>query len=147
MSQVSSSQPMSTSSVSSPSRRAVTRALWTLQIVCALIFLGVGFMKLTAPAEALLAQMPLPLPLFFIRFIAVCEVAGGLGLVLPALTRIRRELTPLAAGALAIEMIGAAGYTLLGGGGASAVFPLILGLLCATIAYGRRSFFAAVKRA
>jgi len=115
-----------------------------MQIVCALIFLGVGSMKLIAPAEVLLAQMPLKLPILFIRFIAVCEVAGALGLVLPGLTRIRRELTPLAAGALAMEMVGATVYTLLGGGGASAVLPLMVGLLCVAIAYGRRSFFAAI---
>jgi hypothetical protein len=144
MSQVSSSQPMSTSSISPKYRRVATATLWTMQIVCALIFLGVGSMKLMAPAEVLLAQMPLKLPILFIRFIAVCEVAGALGLVLPVLTRIRRELTPLAAGALAIEMVGATGYTLLGGGGASAAFPLMIGLLCAAIAYGRRSFFAAI---
>ncbi len=144
MSQVSSSQPMSTSSVSPTYRRAATATLWTMQIVCALIFLGVGSMKLIAPAEVLLAQMPLKLPILFIRFIAVCEVAGALGLVLPGLTRIRRELTPLAAGALAMEMVGATVYTLLGGGGASAVLPLMVGLLCVAIAYGRRSFFAAI---
>lgn len=144
MSQVSNSQPMSTSSVSPKYRSAATATLWTMQVLCALIFLGVGSMKLLAPAEVLLAQMPLKLPILFIRFIAVCEVAGALGLVLPGLTRIRRELTPLAAGALAIEMVGATGYTLLGGGGASAVLPLMVGLLCAAIAYGRRSFFAAI---
>jgi uncharacterized membrane protein YphA (DoxX/SURF4 family) len=142
MSQVSSSQLMSTSNVSPTYRRAATATLWAMQIVCALLFLGVGSMKLMAPAGVLLAQMPLPLPILFIRFIAVCEVAGALGIVLPGLTRIRRELTPLAAGALALEMMGATGYTVLGGGGASAVVPLLIGLICAAIAYGRRSFFA-----
>lgn len=59
MSQVSSSQPTSTSSISPKYRKAATATLWSMQVVCALIFLGVGSMKLIAPDEVLLAQMPL----------------------------------------------------------------------------------------
>jgi hypothetical protein len=38
-------------------------------------------------------------------------------------------------------------YTLLGGGGATALVPLVVGILCATIAYGRRSFLLARRGA
>lgn len=142
MSQVLNSQQVSTGSISPKSRRLATATLWTIQVLLALIFLLVGSMKLIVPVEVLLAQMPLPLPGLFVRFIGCCEVAWALGLVLPALTRIRRELTPLAGWALALEMVVATVYTLLGGGGVSALFPLVVGLLCAAVAYGRRSYFA-----
>jgi hypothetical protein len=99
-------------------------------------------MKLIVPVEVMVAQVPLKLSGMFIHFIGGCEVAGALGLVLPGLTRIRRELTPLAAWALVMEMVGATVYTLLGGGGAGALFPLLVGLFCAAVAHGRRSSFA-----
>lgn len=142
MSQVLTSQQVSTTTGSSPKYRRLTIAtLWTVQALLAFLFLFAGGMKLIVPVEVMMAQMPLKLSGLFIHFIGVCEVAGALGLVLPALTRIRRELTLLAAWALAIEMVGAAVYTLLGGGGASALVPLVVGLLCAAVAYGRRSYF------
>lgn len=138
------SQLVSINSISSTSRKLTTVTLWTIQVLLALLFLFAGSMKLIMPVEMMAAQMPLKLSGLFIHFIGVCEVAGALGLVLPGLTRIRRELTPLAAWALAIEMVGAVAYTLLGGGGTNAVFPLVVGLLCAAVAYSRRSYFARV---
>lgn len=136
------SQLMSVNSTSSTSRKLTIVTLWTVQILVALLFLFAGGMKLIVPVEAMVAQMPLKVSGAFIHFIGVCEVAGALGLVLPGLTRIWRFLTPLAAAALAVEMVGAVIYTLLGGGGASAAMPLVVGLLCATIAYSRRAYFA-----
>ena len=53
------------------------RALWIAQGLLAVFFLFVGFMKLTAPAEVLATQFPLPAE--FIRFIGVCEMLGALG--------------------------------------------------------------------
>lgn len=142
MSQVLSSPQTSTNNVSRKQRRAMSIILWTVQAILAILFLLVGGMKLIVPVAALLAQMPIQIPGLFVRFIGICEVAGALGLILPGLTRIRRELTPLAAWALALEMVVATIYTLLGGEGATALMPAILGLLCAAVAYGRRSYFA-----
>jgi DoxX-like family len=144
MSQVMSKQQESTSSTSLKYQRVMSVTFWTMQAMVAILFLLVGGMKLIVPVEVLVAQMPIKLPGLFVRFIGICEVAGALGLILPGLTRIRRELTPLAAWALALEMGVAAVYTLIGGGGATALFPLVLGLLCAALAYGRRSYAAKV---
>lgn len=142
MSQVMSKQQESISSTSLKYQRVMSVTFWTMQAVLAVLFLLMGSMKLIVPVEVLLAQMPIQLPGVFVRFIGICEVAGALGLILPGLTRIRRELTPLAAWALALEMVVATGYTLLGGGGATALMPVVVGLLCAVIGYGRRSYFA-----
>lgn len=139
MSQVLSSQlVMRSSSESKYQRRIVTATLWTVQVLLALIFLFAGSMKLILPIEMLTAQMPLPG--LFVRFIGIAEVAGALGLILPGLLRIRRGLTPLAACGLVIIMIGAVVVTLAIGGGASALVPLVVGLLAMAVAYGRRSW-------
>ena len=70
----------------------MTYALWSVQGLLTLLFLFAGGMKLVLPLEALTAQMPLPG--LFVRFIGVAEVLGALGLILPALLRIRPGLTP-----------------------------------------------------
>ena len=129
-------------SASSLSHRKLilTSALWIIQGVLALLFLFAGSIKLIMPIEMLTAQMALPLPGLFLRFIGTAEVAGAIGLILPGLLRIRPILTPLAACGLVIIMIGATVVTLAGGEGVSALVPLMVGLLCTCVAYGRRSW-------
>ncbi len=80
----------------------MTYALWVIQGLLALLFLFAGGMKLILPVEEMTKQMPVPLPGLFLRFIAVVEVLGALGLILPGLLRIRPGLTPLAATRLVI---------------------------------------------
>ncbi len=109
--------------------------LWIVQALLALVFLSSGGMKLVMPLEAL--KGPVPLPGLFMRFIGVCEVLGGIGLILPPLLQIRPRLTPLAAAGLVIIMIGATVVTLAGGAVAVAIIPVVTGLLCAFVAYGR----------
>ena len=115
----------------------MTYALWFVQALLALVFLFAGGMKLVVPVEEMTAQMPLPLPGLFLQFIGVAEVLGALGLILPGLLRIRPGLTPLAAAGLVIIMIGATALTLAGGDVGPALIPLVVGLLCAFVAYGR----------
>jgi len=112
-------------------------ALWIVQALLALLFLFAGGMKLVTPVEEMMKQMPLPLPGWFVLFTGVVEVLGAIGLILPWLLRIRPGLTPLAAAGLAIVMIGATVYTVAAGEVASAPMPIVAGLLCAFVAYGR----------
>lgn len=116
------------------SRRA-NATLWTIQGLLAALFLFAGGMKLVMPIAVLAQQSQLPGA--FMKFIGVCEVLGALGLIVPALTKIREELTPLAAAGLVIIMIGATSVTLLQGLGAAAVVPAVVGVLAATVARGR----------
>ena len=115
--------------------RIMSRALWTVQVLLALVFLFAGGMKLALPIEALTQQMPLPG--LFVRFLGVCEVCGAAGLILPGLFRIYRGLLPLAAGGLVIIMIGATVLTAIWTGVLPALMPLVVGLLAAFVAYGR----------
>ena len=64
----------------------MNRALWIVQGLLAALFLFGGTVKLMIPIEEMTAQMPLPGP--FIQFIAIAEVLGGLGLILPWALRI-----------------------------------------------------------
>ena len=114
-------------------KRNVT--LWVIQGLLAALFLFAGSMKLILPIEAMAG--PVDLPGWFLRFIGVVETLGAVGLVLPWLLKIRPKLTPLAASGLVIVMIGATLVTLIGGMGAAAVVPLVVGALAAWVAYGR----------
>jgi hypothetical protein len=110
-------------------------ALWIMQALLALFFLFAGGMKLVVPLEVLVEQIPLPG--LIVRFIGVVEVLGAIGLILPALLRIRPSLTTLAAAGLALEMIVATGFTLANFGVAQVVLPVVVGVVSAFVAYGR----------
>jgi hypothetical protein len=111
------------------------RTLWTVQGLLAGLFLFAGGVKLVVPVEAIAAATGLPG--WFLRFIGLAEVLGGAGLVLPGLLRIRPGLTPLAATGLTIIMAGAVAITVMGGAIAPALFPGTVGVLAATVCYGR----------
>ena len=110
--------------------------LWTIQGVLAAVFLYAGGFKLALPLADLAKVSPLPAP--FLKFVAVCEVAGAIGLILPGILKVRTGLTPLAAAGLVIIMIGATVLTVATQGVAPAVLPFVVGILAATVAYGRR---------
>lgn len=110
-------------------------ALWILQALLAALFVFAGGMKLVMPIEEMTKDIALPG--LFLRFIGVAELLGGLGLVLPGLTGIRTMLTPLAAAGLTVIMIGAVVLVLSTAGFATALMPLVTGLLTAFVAYQR----------
>jgi len=110
--------------------------LWIIQGVLAALFLFAGVMKLIMPLQALAAASHLPG--VFMRFIAIAEILGAIGLILPGLLRIRPALTPLAALGLAIIMIGATIITILTATVAQALVPLVVGVLAMHVAYSRR---------
>ena len=114
----------------------MNRALWIVQILLGLFFaLASGFPKLLLPPDAL--ALPIPLPRPFLLFIGVAEVLGGLGLTLPGLLGIWPGLTLLAAAGLVLVTIGATVYQLAAGQIESVLFAVVVGLLCAFVAYGR----------
>ena len=113
----------------------MTYALWILQVLLGALFVFGGVVKLMMPIEELTQQVGMPG--WFLQFISVAEVLGGLGLILPGLLRIAPGLTPLAAACLVIIMIGAVVVTLASGAVAAALLPLVVGLLLVFVAYGR----------
>jgi uncharacterized membrane protein YphA (DoxX/SURF4 family) len=112
-------------------------ALWIVQGLLAGLFLFAGGLKLVMPIEEMLKQMPVPLPGWFLQVTGIFEMLGAIGVILPWLLRIRPGVTPLAAAGLVIVMIGATAYNLAAGDVATALITLVIGLLCAFVAYGR----------
>jgi uncharacterized membrane protein YphA (DoxX/SURF4 family) len=123
-----------TTSSSSPSRK-LNVTLWTVQVLLALLFIFAGSMKWLTPVSVLtqMSQMPGE----FIRFIGACEFLGGLGLLLPGITRIRPVLTPLAATGLVIIMTGATIITGIRGQVAPTVMTAVFAGLLVFVADGR----------
>jgi len=122
--------------------RKASLALWAAQSLLAIVFLFAGAFKLTAPWEVMASQMPVALPELFVRFIAVCEVLGALGLILPGLTRIGRALTPVAAAGLLVVMVGATTLTVATVDVPSATLPFVCGVLATAVVRGRASWLA-----
>lgn len=115
--------------------------LWIIQILLAVLFLFAGGTKLVLSMETMRSMSPpnaIVWSEWFIRLIGVCEVLGALGLVLPGLFRKQEYLTKLAAIGLTIIMIGAVVTTVMSLGAAAAIPTLIVGLLCAFVAYKRK---------
>ena len=91
---------MSTTTLTYPQPgRGIQIGLWAAQALIALVFIGSGFLKLSTPIAQLSANMPWTgqYPEGFVRFIGLVDLAGGLGILLPSLTRIVPRLTVLAA--------------------------------------------------
>jgi uncharacterized membrane protein YphA (DoxX/SURF4 family) len=120
-------------------------ALWITQVLLAAIFFATGMTKLTQPRLKLAAG-----PMSWaadvtddqFRALGLLEVAGALGLILPAATGIAPLLTPLAAVGLALTMVGAIVTHLREGEPERLAVPIILLALCLFVAVER---FAALS--
>ena len=115
-------------------------ALWIAQLLLAVAFGMAGSMKTFTPIDTLAQQMSwISDAPALVRFIGISELAGALGMILPALTRIKPSLTPLAAWGFVIIMILASIFH--GSRGEWSAIPanLVLGALAVFVAWGRTS--------
>lgn len=115
-------------------------ALWTAQLLVAAVFAFSAVTKGTWSKERLLANgqtgvAPVPLPL--LRGIALSELLGVLGLIVPWWTGIAPVLTPLAAAGLGVIMVGAATMHLRLKEPGTALQNLLLLTLCIFVVVGR----------
>jgi hypothetical protein len=115
--------------------RKIEALLWTGQALLAALFTFAGVAKLVMPGDALAAQSGMPGT--FLHFIAICELLGAAGLVLPGLLRVHTYLTPVAAVGLTVIMAGAVTTSAASAGVSAAVVPLIVGTITASIARSR----------
>ncbi|GDY28744.1 DoxX family protein [Gandjariella thermophila] len=114
--------------------------LWILQALLAAIFAVSGACKSVLPKERLVAMgqtgvAPFPLPL--VRFTAVCELFGVVGIILPWLTHTAAVLTPLAATGFAVVMVGAIGSHAYLKEPRSVVATTVILAMAVTVAIGR----------
>lgn len=124
-------------SVPRPRSKGLRVGLWIAQALLAFAFGAAGAMKLTTPYAELTAAdaWAREVPETLVRFIGTVEVAGAIGILLPALTRVKPFLTPLAAAGFVVVMILAGGLHM--SIGELPIANVILGALAAFVAWGR----------
>jgi hypothetical protein len=114
--------------------------LWILQTVLAAVFASSGGLKATQPKPRLLATGQTGVrdyPIGFIRFIAISELLGAIGLIAPRAAGTLPVLTPLAAIGLGIIMIGAARAHARLHEPRNVAINLVLLAMCIVVAAGR----------
>jgi uncharacterized membrane protein YphA (DoxX/SURF4 family) len=81
------------------SATALNIALWVAQLLLAIPYAMLGWMKATGDLAQLSQMMKwIPdFPVWFVRGLGVLEILGAIGLILPSLTRIQPRWTVIAA--------------------------------------------------
>ena len=111
--------------------------LWVLQVLLSAAFLAHGWLFLAPPPE-IAVKMNETLPHWFQLFLGIAEVAGGVGLILPGVTRILPWLVVWAAGGIMIVLASATGFHLMRGELSSAAITLLLLAIASFVAYMRQ---------
>lgn len=112
--------------------------LWVLQWLFGVYFVAIGILHFIVPEG-----MPGPMEWMYDLsdtlhvVVGIAEILGGLGLILPSITRIQPQLTVFAAAGLLLVMVGAVVFHIDRGEGASVVTNVFIGAVMAFIAYGR----------
>jgi hypothetical protein len=122
-----------------PTSKALNVALWSVQGLLALTFVGTGIWKLVTPISELAGKMPWmgQVSPGFLYLTAALDMLVGLGVLLPSLTRIKPRLASLGAlGGVAL-MTGAIVFHVQRGEAANTPFNFFLAALAAFVAWGR----------
>jgi uncharacterized membrane protein YphA (DoxX/SURF4 family) len=131
--------------VEQPIVRSASKAwqigLWAAQIVLAILYVMPGAMKTFMTPEAMatagIASAP-DIPLWLLRFIGISEIAGAIGMILPAATRILPFLTPLAAlGFVTIQVLAIGFHAIRGETGQTIALNLVYLALSLFVLWGR----------
>jgi uncharacterized membrane protein YphA (DoxX/SURF4 family) len=127
-----------------PAKQASTGlnlTLWIVQGLLALTFTGAGIWKLITPVPDLAAKMPWmgQVSPNFLYMTAVFDALGGVGILLPSLTRVRPAVAVLAALGCAALQISAIAFHFSRGEGANTPFNFVLVALSLFVAWGRWS--------
>ncbi|MET0795216.1 MAG: DoxX family protein [Polyangiaceae bacterium] len=120
---------------------ALSIGLWLVQASLSITFTGTALWKLLTPVPKLAAMIPWAgqVPPAFLYLTALVDLCGGLGVVLPAITRIKPGLTALAALGCAALQLCAVAFHFSRGEGANTPFNFFLAALSLFVAWGRHS--------
>jgi uncharacterized membrane protein YphA (DoxX/SURF4 family) len=113
-------------------------ALWIVQVVLGLGLVGAGINH-TLWADKADGRMAwiLAVPRPLMTTIGVLEILGGIGIILPSMTRIAPILTPIAASAVVVLMVLAAAFHVRRNEMPAIASNVVLGALAAFVAFGR----------
>jgi uncharacterized membrane protein YphA (DoxX/SURF4 family) len=115
-------------------------SLWVVQALLGALFIGTGVWKLFTPIAQLAALIPWAgqVPGGFLQATAVIDLLGGIGVLLPALTRIKPGLTVLAALGCALLQLSAIVFHVSRGEALNTPFNFLLVGLSLFVGWGRR---------
>lgn len=131
---------MTTTAITTPQtpRRMLAAGLWAAQLVLAFFLLFGAYMKLAAPAEEVANMMVWAAQYPTLKtFTGIVDLLGGLGILLPALTRIQPRLTVLAALGIVVLQVLAFGFHAARGEWPATPFNVILLALAVFVLWGR----------
>jgi len=117
--------------------RFLHMTLWTTQLLLSASLIWAAALKLFQPVEQLSVMWPwtAEVSAVLLTFTGIVDLLGGLGILLPSLLRIKPVLTPVAAVAIVVQMIGAGVFHL---GRSEEILPnIVFALMAAFIAWGR----------
>ncbi|MFO0617206.1 MAG: DoxX family protein [Polyangiaceae bacterium] len=119
--------------------KGLSVGLWIVQWLLALTLVGGGVWKLATPIPDLASKMPWmgEVSPTFLRMTATLDILGGLGVLLPSLTRVRPNLTVLAAVGCVALMAAAVVFHVQRGEAASTPFNFVVAALAGFVAWGR----------
>ena len=126
--------------LSNPPSKSWHIGLWVAQVALAALYGMAAYMKLLMPPADLVAMGLLWVenaPLLFVRAIGFAELLGVIGLLLPAATGIRPDLTVKAAWGLLIIQLLAIGFHVVRGEFDVLGFNAIYLALCVLVIWGR----------
>ena len=117
-----------------PGGRTLNLVCWGVQALLACSFLGSAWWKL---GSASAAATQLHLSVGFVVFIGLAELAGAIGLILPAATGVMPRLTLAAAVGLTLLTLCAVVYHVLVGAVAESIPAIVMGLLSGFVVWAR----------
>ncbi len=119
--------------------KAFNISLWIGQVILSVMFLMAGVMKSFQPMEQLAEMIPWTqdMSMLMVRFIGISEFLGGLGLLLPALLKIKPALTQMAAAGLGLVMVLASFFHLFKGEFAAIGTNVAILAIALFVAWGR----------
>lgn len=126
--------------VSAKPSSALHVSLWIVQALLGLLFIGTGLWKLFTPVPELAAKIPWAgqVPEAFLYATGVIDLCGGLGIVLPSLTRIKPGLAVLAALGCTALQVCAIVFHVSRGEAANTPFNFLLVALALFVFWGRQ---------
>ncbi|WP_461071665.1 DoxX family protein [Spirosoma horti] len=118
----------------------LTVALWLAQVLLAVSLIWAASMKLFQPVDQLAAMWPWTADhTTLVKQTGVVDLLAGIGLVLPALLRIRPKLTSYAAYGIIALMVAASVFHIARGEASQSGVNIVFALLAIFIAWGRRA--------
>ncbi len=134
-------------STQSPSK-ALHISLWVLQALLAATLIWAAVLKLGKTPPELAAMWPWAgeVSPSLVKLTGVADLLGGIGLIFPALLRIKPVLTPVAALGIVVLMVCAGVFHIMRGEASQIGFNMVVAGIAAFIAWGRFTKVAPANR-